>query len=73
MQQGIGNLRGMCAMCSSDDLCYTLINTLLYFDDAICVELRLSEATVATMTKQMFRDVQHIIMSWWSEGNDTSN
>ena len=58
-------------MCSSDNLCYTLINTLQYFDDANYVELRLSEATVATMTKQLFRDVKHIIMSWWSEGNDT--
>ena len=53
-----------------DKLCYTLMNTFLYFD-VNYVELRLSEATVAIMTKQMFKDVKHIIMSWWSDVNDT--
>ena len=57
-------------MCRPDKLCYTLMNTFLYFD-VNYVELRLSEATVAIMTKQMFKDVKHIIMSWWSDVNDT--
>ena len=57
-------------MCRRDKLCYTLMNTFLYFD-VNYVELRLSEATVAIMTKQMFKDVKHIIMSWWSDVNDT--
>ena len=57
-------------MCRRDKLCYTLMNTFLYFD-VNYVELRLSEAIVAIMTKQMFKDVKHIIMSWWSDVNDT--
>ena len=57
-------------MCRRDKLCYTLMNTFLYFD-VNYVELRLSEATVAITTKQMFKDVKHIIMSWWSDVNDT--